>query len=314
MSVSGKQAKAIPWLLLMFTLPARRASERVEVWRKVKRFGAIPLRSSGHVLPNNPINLERFEWLAAAIRKYKGAASVVQVHSIDDVSPENLVQLFVQARSRDYEILLKELQKTRASLPPASGRSARLRKRFQEIAEIDFFNSPLRGRVEALLERLDAVSRLPPSGVVEARSRKGFVNRTWMTRPRPGIDRVSSAWLIRKYIDREAKFLFGADPREHRDAIPFDMFQSNGGFGHRGDDCTFETLRKEFRIRDTRVASIAQIIHDADLCDEKFGRTEGLGLDRVLIGWSEQGLADDELLRRGMELIEGLYESLPQQS
>jgi hypothetical protein len=84
------------------------------------------------------------------------------------------------------------------------------------------------------------------------------------------------------------------------------MFQS-GGFGHRGYDCTFETLCKEFRIRDTKVQAIAQIVHDADLEDEKFGRTEGVGLDRVLVGWAKHDISDDELRRRGMQLIEGLY-------
>lgn len=95
----------------------------------------------------------------------------------------------------------------------------------------------------------------------------------------------------------------------HTRAIPFDMFQQAGGFGHRGEDCTFETLRKEFRIHDRRVVTIGQIIHDADLTDEKFGRMEGIGLDRVLIGWAQQGVSDEELFRRGMEMIEGLYNS-----
>jgi hypothetical protein len=87
------------------------------------------------------------------------------------------------------------------------------------------------------------------------------------------------------------------------------MFQA-GGFGHRGDDCSFETLRKEFAIHDTKVEAIAESIHDADLSDEKFGRVEGHGLDRVLVGWAQQGISDDELLRRGMEMIEGLYQSI----
>ena len=82
------------------------------------------------------------------------------------------------------------------------------------------------------------------------------------------------------------------------------------GFGHRGDDCTFETLCKEFAIRDGKVKRIAQIIHDADLGDEKFGRVEGQGLDRVLNGWAAQDVADEELLRRGLELVEGLYSSM----
>jgi hypothetical protein len=130
-----------------------------------------------------------------------------------------------------------------------------------------------------------------------------------MTRPRPGIDRVSSAWLIRRFIDPKARFVFGNEPSAHADSIPFDMFCPHG-FGHRGEDCTFETLRKEFLIRDSRVKRIAQIIHDADLGDEKFGRLEGQGLDKVLNGWAKQDLPDDELLQRGMDLIEGLYEAL----
>ena len=134
----------------------------------------------------------------------------------------------------------------------------------------------------------------------------------WITRPRPGIDRVSSAWLIRRFIDPRAKFAF-LGRRAPAGAIPFDTFLAEG-FGHRGDDCTFETLRKEFAIRDVKVVSIAEIIHDADLGDEKFARPEGLGLDRVLIGWAQQGVADDELLRRGMDLIEGLYQALPEAS
>ena len=306
------QDSGAPWLLLIFSLPAKRASERVKVWRKLKRHGALPLRSSGYVLPNNAINQERFEWLAAAIRKYKGEASVVQVHAIDDLPSEALVQRFVEARSRDYEALIRELQKIRPTAATSSSKVARLRNRFQEIATIDFFTSPLRGRVETLFDRLDSPNPLSGEKTLPSRIEKEFLDRTWMTRPRPGIDRVSSAWLIRRFVDPKGKFLFSSDPRQHPEAIPFDMFQQAGGFGHRGEDCTFETLRKEFRIRDRRVTTIAQIIHDADLSDGKFGRVEGVGLDLVLIGWAQQGVSDEELLRRGMELIAGLYDSLPE--
>lgn len=299
-----------PWLLLIFSLPAKRASERVQVWRKLKRHGALPLRSSGYVLPNNASNQERLEWLAAAIRKYKGEASVVQVHAIDDLPSEALIQRFVEARSRDYEALIRELQKLRPTSAGSASHVARLRNRLQEIAEIDFFTSPLRGRVETLLDRFDSMNRLPVEKNPPSRTRKEYLDRAWITRPRPGIDRVSSAWLIRKFIDPKAKFLFASDPRQHPEAVPFDMFQQAGGFGHRGEDCTFETLRREFRIRERRVTAIAQIIHDADLSDGKFGRVEGLGLDRVLIGWAQQGISDEELLRRGMDLISGLYNSL----
>jgi len=139
--------------------------------------------------------------------------------------------------------------------------------------------------------------------------RKQWQNRIWLTRPRPGIDRSASAWLIRTYIDSKARFAFANDDSKRPSAVPFDMFGPRG-FGHRGDDCTFETLRKEFGITDQRVRVFAEMIHDADLRDEKFGRPEALGIDAVLHGWQATKITDAELLRRGMELIAALYTSI----
>jgi hypothetical protein len=295
-------------LLLIFSLPANRASQRVEVWRKLQRNGTLPLRSAGHVLPNTPANQEKLEWLARSIRSYKGEASVVQVQAFDDLPDARLRQLFTEARSQDYQRALRELNKllSHSSARQGAARLSRLRRRLQEIADVDFFGNPLRKQVEALLARADGDEASSPKRNVKAAQ---YRNRVWITRPRPGIDRVSSAWLVRKFIDARARFTFADDPGAHPGAIPFDMFHAEG-FGHRGEDCTFETLCKEFAIREARVRRIGQIIHDADLGDEKFGRTEGFGLDRVLIGWARQDVADDELLRRGMELIEGLYEGM----
>ena len=300
----------VPWLLLLFSLPAKRASQRVEVWRKLQRYGMLPLRSSGYVLPNSAINLERMEWLAAAIRNYKGQASVVQVQSFDDLRAEQLKRLFVEARSRDYQKLIQEAKRL-LTLPPTRRPAARLkrvRRRFLEVSDIDFFENPLRSRLEKLLGQVDE-SETTKSGRDQKRKSAEYLNRVWVTRLRPGIDRVSSAWLIQRFIDPKARFVFGSEPSVYPDAIPFDMFCSEG-FGHRGEDCTFETLCKQFAIRDGKVKRIAQIIHDADLGDEKFGRVEGQGLDKVLNGWEKQDLPDGELMRRGMELIEGLYESM----
>lgn len=299
-----------PWLLLVFNLPTKSASQRVEIWRKLQRYGTLALRSSGYILPNTPVNQERMEWLAAAIRTYKGQASVVQVQGFDDLPVERLQGLFVEARSRDYQKLLHEAKKVLTLAPPRrpSGRLNRIRRRFLELQDIDFFGNPLRTKLENLLARADE-SETAKSGRKDKRKSSEYLSRLWMTRSRPGIDRVSSAWLIRRFIDPKARFVFGAEASTHPDAIPFDMFCPDG-FGHRGEDCTFETLYKQFSIRDGRVKRIAQIIHDADLGDEKFGRVEGLGLDKVLNGWAKQDLPDDELLQRGMNLIEGLYESL----
>lgn len=302
--------KQVPWLLLVFSLPTKSASQRVEIWRKLQRYGTLALRSSGYVLPNSAINRERMEWLAAAIRTYRGQASVVQVQGFDDLPAERLQRLFIEARGRDYQKLLHEAKQVLAvpvSRRPA-GRLKRIRRRFLEVQDIDFFESPLRAKVEHLLAQAEEseMEKVRPS---HKRKSSEYLHRWWMTRPRPGIDRVSSAWLIRRFIDPKGRFVFGDVPSAHPDAVPFDMFCPQG-FGHRGEDCTFETLRKQFAIRDGKVKRIAQIIHDADLGDEKFGRVEGEGLDKVLNGWAKQDLSDDELLGRGMELIEGLYQSL----
>jgi hypothetical protein len=219
----------------------------------------------------------------------------MQVHSFNDHS-DALQQLF---------LLISDIRKLSRTKQKKAGDLTRLRRRFLEETAIDFFNNPLRSRVETLLAQAEEYGKSEPIDGTNAKS-KAFRNRVWITRPRPGIDRVSSAWLIRNFIDKNAKFVFDEDPARHPDAVPFDMFQAKG-FGHRGDDCTFETLCKEFSIRDGRVRTIAQIIHDADLEDEKFGRSEGVGLDRTLIGWAKNGVSDEELLRRGMEMIEGLY-------
>jgi hypothetical protein len=309
MSVNSDEHNPL-WLLLVFSLPAKKASQRVEIWRKLQRYGMLALRSAGYVLPNTAMNQERMEWLAAAIRSYKGQASVAQVQSFDDLPDQRLRQLFQDARSRDYQKLLQEAKKVVAASPSRqpAGRLNRIRRRLQELQDIDFFGNPLRAKLESFLAKTEEDGKLHSKRNLKQKSSQ-YLNRQWITRLRPGIDRVSSAWLIRRFIDAKARFVFGTEPDLHPAAVPFDMFCAQG-FGHRGEDCTFETLCKEFSIRDKRVKRIAQIIHDADLGDEKFGRTEGTGLDRVLGGWAKQDLPDDELLQRGMDLIEGLYESM----
>ena len=182
-----------------------------------------------------------------------------------------------------------------------------MRQRFQEIVSIDFFASPLRDQVERAVNDLQKPKAEGWDFELGKISRAAYRNRVWVTRPRPGVDRVTSAWLIRKFIDPGASFAFSIEDQKPARAVPFDMYE--GGFGHRGEDCTFETLRNVFRIRDRRVRAMAEIVHDADLFDDKFGRKEGFGVDEVMKGWARQGLGDKELLARGMQLAEGLYQS-----
>ena len=305
MEMRVRNKRVSGWLLLTFTLPTKRASQRVEVWRKLQRYGTVPLGNSGYLLPKDLSNEERFQWLATAIRKYGGEASVVHVESIDNMTTPQLIGRFAEARAKEYQELIRELHafSSRREEGKGAGRLNRLRNRFQEIVEVDFFDSPLQVRVREVLEQAASVRTKGSTVRVNA---KEYKNRIWVTRPRPGVDRCASAWLIRRFIDAKARFAFAPEDRVPPGAVPFDMFHEEG-FGHRGDDCSFETLEKQFRVRDARVAVIGQIIHDADLLDERFGRKEGYGVDEILKGWARQGIPDDKLLERGMELVEGLY-------
>jgi hypothetical protein len=307
MSVS-ERTKPASWLLLVFTLPAAKASARVGVWRKLQRYGALALPASGYVLPNDSVNYERFEWLAASIRGSKGQAAVAQVRSFDQLRTEQIERMFTEARNREYRAVERELKRLPRNQTKAQNGLARIKKRLQQIAEIDFFGSPVRARLEEAV-RLRERGEDSETGRSRKPRLKDYVGRTWITRPHPGIDRVASAWLISRFIDSHAKFAFDADPLRHPGAIPFDMFNASG-FGHVGNDCTFETLMKSFGLRDSRLRMVAQAIHDADLADGRFGREEALGVDRILDGWNKQGMSNEDVLRKGMEMIEGLYSGI----
>jgi hypothetical protein len=304
MSVTASDSIS-PWLLLVFSLAKKEASVRVKVWRKLQRFGSLPLGNSGYLIPNNAENRERFEWLAMMIRSQRGEASVLEVQSIDNYSAAQLKRKFAEARNHDYQMLLSAIRKVSGT---STARVTRIRQRFHEISSIDFFGSPLRKQVERAVNALEKPKSEESRFELGAISRAAYRNRVWVTRTHPGVDRVMSAWLIRKLIDPKAKFVFASEGKKPANAVPYDMYE--GGFGHRGEDCTFETLLKAFRIRDKRADVMGQIVHDADLFDEKFGRKEGFGIDEIMKGWARQGLGDQELLARGMQIAEGLYQSL----
>jgi hypothetical protein len=306
MSVTKQNELKPPWILLVFSLARKGASLRVTVWRKLQRYGTLPLGNSGYFLPNTDGNRERFEWLATAVRTEGGEASVLEVQSIDNCSFAQMKQRFSDARAGDYRELLNDLRNPASA--KRSSRITRLRQRFQDIVSIDFFGSPLRKQVEQALNSLQTSKTKSVLPEIANVSPAEYRNRVWVTRPRPGIDRVTSAWLIRKFVDPKAKFTFAPEDKKPAKAVPFDMYE--GGFGHRGEDCTFETLLKVFHIREKKVLVMAEVVHDADLFDEKFGRKEGFGIDEVLKGWAREGLSDQELLKRGIELTDGLYKSL----
>jgi len=297
------------WLFLLFNLPAKQSSDRVKVWRRLKKFGAIQLKTSTYVLPDEPVHYERFQWLAKEIVDTGGEATLVRVKDIEGMPHAAIVALFNEARARDYDELFEPLNlliKDTKARKQSPNQLQKIRQRFQEIRDIDYFQSSRGEDLQQLLQKAKALEspKNKPETIIRLRA-EDYRSKSWVTRPRPEIDRVGSAWLIRKFIDPSAKFVFANAPAEFPKAIPYDMFEVE--FSHHGDYCTFETLIQRFGIRDRAVLRLAELIHDADLEDDKFRRVEGFGIEQIFKGWAKQGLSDQEILAKGFECFDALY-------
>ena len=304
------------WLLFLYTLPAKKAAGRLNLWRKLKKAGAYLLRTSAYVLPDEPAHVERFQWLAQQVREDGGEATLARVTRIEGMANEDLARLFNEARAEDYAVVEKTLGELIAANRKKIGEEfanavEKLRAQFQEIQAIDYFECPVAHEVEMLFQR--AGKLLEPHAKSAARlDAKRFQGKTWLTRPHPEIDRVGSAWLIHKFIDRRATFVFASSPSAHPDALPFDM--ADVEFTHHGDDCTFETLLKRFAISNPSACRIGEMIHDVDLEDGKFQRVECVGLDLLFKGWARLGLSDAEILKKGFECFDALHATLGKKS
>ena len=298
---------ATSWLLLLFSLPTNRNTERVAVWRRLKKMGAVQIKTSTYLLPDEPAQYEQFQWLAKQIRDSDGDSTLVRAQEIEGLTREKVIAMFNDARTKDYAALRKSLQgfiarRKKLDAEEAAAELERLTRQFREIRDVDFFDSARGHDIAMLLRRAAGPKRTRQLEVLDAKQYQG---KTWLTRPRPEIDRVGSAWLISKFIDRKPKFVFAPSTDAVPNAIPFDMLDAE--FSHHGNHCTFETLTKRFAIADKPVAKIGEMIHDADLDDARFQRIEAVGIDRVLKGWAKQGLPDEEILRRGFECFDALY-------
>ena len=273
-------------------------------------MGAVQIKTSTYLLPDEPAQYEQFQWLAQQIRDYGGDSTLVRAQEIEGLTSEKAVAMFNEARARDYAELRRSLQsfigrRKRMDAEEAAVALERITRQFREIRAADFFDSPRGHDVAMLLRRAEGPRR---SRQLEKLNVRQYQGKTWLTRPRPEIDRVGSAWLISKFIDRKPKFVFAPKADADPDAIPFDMLDAE--FSHHGNYCTFETLTKRFAISDKSLAKIGEMIHDADLDDARFQRVEAVGIDRVLKGWAKKGLPDEEILRRGFECFDALYSFL----
>ncbi len=314
------------WLTLLMTLPPTPTRHRVGVWRKLQRMGAVRLRGSAWILPANAETTELFQWLVQEVQTFRGEATLLHVDRIENMTEAAVRALFHKARTSDYQSVIqgcreilsqldRYLAKHRGSIAQLRGKLDGLKRELDRIQTIDYLRAPIGERARTLWEttakRLRAVESRPAvTGAGRHRAALPPRGSTWVTRPRPHIDRIASAWLIKRFCDAEAKFAFADAADAARKGIPFDVLGAD--FGHHGEDCTFETLIKRFRLKDRRVKAIAEIVHEADLHDGKFTRTEATGLDLAIKGLAAGTQDDHELLERGMAIFDGLYSVLKQ--
>lgn len=316
------------WLLFIHQLPSQPSNLRVTTWRRLQQIGAIPLKQAVYALPDTPDSREDFEWLRTEVKTAGGDASVFAAENVDAWSDDALIEEFRRARQDLYEELAGDVEQAlkRAASPrrPKGTRAPALRRlldifreRLVAAEKIDFFGSAGRDRVLTLLRQLDdgtgGTSRQPaPPGQNDYSGRRAsFQARLWITRPRPGVDRMASAWLIRHFIDRQARFGFAAD----RESVPshgvaFDMFGVE--FSHQGEGCTFETLCSVFGIAGPALSRIAAIVHDLDLKDGRFGAPECSAVGAMIEGLQLAYQNDEALLEHGMTMFDSLYRSFEQ--
>ncbi len=302
------------WLVFSYSLPSKLNSKhRVSLWRRLHRFGAISPKTGVYVLPDREECAEAFQWLAQEVQEAKGEALVMKVEKFEGLQDSELVELFKKSCKKDYEELGREIEILERTLKKKSTNKTphlresikRLRNQLSEIAAIDFFTSDIGRLIQNRLKALD--EKLIPSTprVIPKLSRSDYQNKTWVTRPRPHVDRLGCIWLIRKFIDLNVRIRYSQT--SDKDEIPFDM--KDAVLGHHQNLCSFETMIIAFNLKEEALKPIASIVHEIDLRDGQNVRPETEGVASILKGWLLQGLSDAELESRGITLFEGLYTS-----
>ena len=316
------------WLLIFYSVPAHPVSGRMRIWRRLAKAGAVQLKGAVYILPANDEHQELFQWIIGEVKSVGGDGSFVRTSRIETLSDAEVRGLFNDHRDAEYRELDKvidgldrKVQSSRKSAVAGvregvSGPLAASRKTYDEIAGRDFFTSP-RGKetgkrlqsLEAALKGLREPGSTKPAPLAR-KAPKAYRRKVWVTRRRPFIDRMASAWLIRRFVDPEATFRF-IDEKEPaslaRGEIAFDM--QGGEFTHRGELCTFEVLVRSFGIKDRAVRKIAEMVHDLDLKDDKYGNAAASGIEEVLTGIRKTGRDDADMLDKGMAVFEMLYRS-----
>lgn len=324
------------WILLIHQLPPKPTNLRVRIWRKLQKVGAVAIKNSVYVLPATEETHEHFQWLKQEIEAARGEASIFRAGSVEGTTDEEIIAVFNKARDEEFAAISAEFdgltgairEQSRGKHLSAGRLSAheaeidKLHAELERIAANDFFKAPLRTVAFSAYERCQKAIRVAqgPIGKAALAQKKGgtlevakYQGQRWVTRRNLHIDRLASAWLIKQFIDTRPRFYFVAEGETVEGAIPFDMFGAE--FTHQGEDCTFETMIKQFGLAESKgLREIAEIVHDIDLKDDKFHRLEAAGLNAIVDGLSTVLRDDRKLLQHASVLFDGLYALLSKES
>jgi hypothetical protein len=309
------------WLLLIHQIPPKPNYFRAKVGRRLQRVGAVAIKNSVYALPLNDQTQEDLQWIAREITQEGGEATLCKASFIEGLRDEQVEGFFQTARDAEYAQVGEEARELISELPkklaPNDERRtdweaalARFKKRLSDIAAIDFFGAPARlateSAVAALEKRLErVVSKDSDHPAPKASEYRG---RTWITRKNIHVDRIASAWLIRRFIDAKATFKFvpnqGYRPKD--DEVGFDMFDAE--FTHEGDKCSFEVFVERFSIREPGIKTIGEIVHDIDIKDGKFKRAEVPGIADVIASLGLAHRSDEARMEAGMVLFDNLLD------
>ncbi|HSL20251.1 MAG TPA: chromate resistance protein ChrB domain-containing protein [Vicinamibacterales bacterium] len=312
------------WWLLLHNLPPKPPYLRAKVMRRLSQLGALPLKRSAYLLPATEGTLEDFQWLLREIRAEGGAAWIVEASFVGGLQDDEIRQNFRTIRATEYRALAGEartlLERVRdpgAAPDDASLESERrrLHRRLEAARRLDFFQAEGREEVEALMTAIDRLTERTNKPPAPTLPRDELRARTWVTRKGVKVDRISSAWLIRRFIDPAGAFVFVAaeDSMPVTDGLRFDMFE--GEFTHEGDRCTFEVLLEVSGLAaDPALAAIAQIVHDIDLREERYQRPETAGVAALIDGIVSRFADDHRRIAEGASMFDTLYASLGSQA
>jgi hypothetical protein len=316
------------WLLIFYSVPSQPVSNRMKIWRKLAKAGAVQLKGAVYILPATEEHEEFLQWLIGEVKSMGGDGAFVRTAEVKTMTEADIRELFLRQAEESYQSFEKELDALERKIQSVrkgaqsdeSGKltdqAGKLVRELDELRKRDFFSSPagvvMHKRMQALETGLRGIGRAATETPAAIKSKRveEYQDRVWSTRKKPFIDRMASAWLIRRFIDPKASFAF-IEEREiaglGKNAAAFDV--RGAEFTHVGELCTFEVLMKSFGIRDKAVKKIAEIVHDLDVKDEKYGKPEAAGVEEILTGIRKTAKTDSDALEKGMAVFEMLYKS-----